>query len=356
MRVLTFEDVAEHGAQPVGSLMIGIERNLFGAPQAQRAYVVESQDVVRVRVRVENRVQAAHALAYRLRAKVGSGVDQNAVSAVLNEHRGTRALVTRITRCTHPAIASNGGYTHRGAAAEYGKQRFHLFFWSSRRDRARLRGTRDGVGQLEIGHAQFEQRALQHVLLARSQVSLGFLAQDAERIYRLARAHDVGAWLLAFGRHQAQLQHRRHVKRGHQALESHLVVLHGLAAFFTEQLVELFVRLLVGIVLRALFGVGRRLRSTGLLRWRCVSRRLRSLCGNVFACRRLGAWGSLGRLFLSHGVGTQIAFYGELAPVGDDKIGFFFLSHSFHSNGRFATRALAPFITTSEPGATSRRI
>src|SRR5581483_1845470 len=122
--VIVVKNVAEDAAQRSQRFRMGVERNVAGA-EAERAQVVEAQDVIGVAVGVEHGVERADAFADGLLAEVGRGVDEHGVAIELHQHRGTRAPVARIAGGAHGAAAADGGDAHRRPRTEHGKGCFH---------------------------------------------------------------------------------------------------------------------------------------------------------------------------------------------------------------------------------------
>src|SRR4051812_34462108 len=122
---------------------------------------------------------------------------------------------------------------------------------------------RDGIRELQIGHAGFEQNVVQHILLGVGEIALGLFTEYRQRVDGLARAKNVSVRLLALGSHHAKLHHRGHVERGDEALKSHLKTLTLGWSFGASALAKQSVELLIG---RAIVGVLSIL--LGLRRWR----------------------------------------------------------------------------------------
>src|SRR6266403_6242026 len=117
------EDVAKHVAQEFAGLRRGIKRKFaWYVLIRQRSQVVDSEDVVGVRVSVEHGIELSDLLAQRLFAKVRRGVDQDMAGIVVritvaDHHRGTCSAVARVRRTADGAVAANRWYAHRCAAA-----------------------------------------------------------------------------------------------------------------------------------------------------------------------------------------------------------------------------------------------
>ena len=121
-----------------GAGIVGIKRDVaVRMMKAEWPKVVESEDMVGVRMRVENCVDVAELFAQRLFAKIRAGVDKNAVVFPMHGDRGTRAAISRIGRSANTALAPERGYAHGCAAAQDGEDRLHSMCATSDRYRYR---------------------------------------------------------------------------------------------------------------------------------------------------------------------------------------------------------------------------
>src|SRR5581483_4642992 len=96
-----------------------IHRNRLLLPEVEGTNVVQPQNVIGVRVRVEDRVQAVQPGAQHLLAKIGRGVHHHITALILEQDRRAQALVARIGRRAHLAGASDGRDAGTGARAEH---------------------------------------------------------------------------------------------------------------------------------------------------------------------------------------------------------------------------------------------
>src|SRR6266542_1670916 len=76
--------------------------------------------MIRMRVRVENEIEAGDGIAQQLQAQIGSGIDQKEFSVRLDLHRLPQPAVPRIVRCAHAAAATDDGNAGGSASAEKG--------------------------------------------------------------------------------------------------------------------------------------------------------------------------------------------------------------------------------------------
>ena len=82
------------------------------------AQVVESENVVHMRVRVEHGIKAGDILAQALGAKVRSGIHNNRKRGHLDMDRRTETLVSRVAGFANGAFATNHRDAMRCARAE----------------------------------------------------------------------------------------------------------------------------------------------------------------------------------------------------------------------------------------------
>src|SRR5262245_61387882 len=82
--------------------------------------------MIGMRVGVKNRVEVADLLPDCLLPKIGSRINQNCVTGVLNQYRWPGATVARITRAANGAVAADGGHAHGRPAAEDGQPCLHF--------------------------------------------------------------------------------------------------------------------------------------------------------------------------------------------------------------------------------------
>ena len=121
--------------------VLAVERELKNAPQilhrlrrrmhrdvapaeTKRAQIVEADDVIRVRVGEDHRVQLAHIFPQALRAEIRPRIHHPRAFRRLHMDRSPRAVVARIVRPAHRAIASHHRHPHRGPGAEEGDGEF----------------------------------------------------------------------------------------------------------------------------------------------------------------------------------------------------------------------------------------
>src|SRR5690348_1154048 len=85
--VIRIKDVSEHVLNERGRVRMRIERKPVGfVAETQWAQVVDTQNVVSVRMRVQHRIKLANPLTDCLLAKIRSGVDHDTVPAVLDQN------------------------------------------------------------------------------------------------------------------------------------------------------------------------------------------------------------------------------------------------------------------------------
>jgi hypothetical protein len=94
--VVGIENVSEHASQELSRLGPRVKRDLGRAMKAEWPEVINSEDVVGMRVRVKHRIDVLDLRPYRLLAKVGCGIDQYDPPVVFQHDGRTGALVVRI--------------------------------------------------------------------------------------------------------------------------------------------------------------------------------------------------------------------------------------------------------------------
>src|SRR3984885_9016343 len=114
------EGVVKNAFNHTGCVVIGVQRKFVLVLKAERPQIVQAENVVCMRMRIEHRIDVINALAQRLHAKVGPGVDHYPVS--LPGHRDGRPCpaIPRIGGGAHPAGAAERRHTHGGATTQNG--------------------------------------------------------------------------------------------------------------------------------------------------------------------------------------------------------------------------------------------
>ena len=229
------EGVGEDAFEYFGCGPVGVQGELpVAMREAQGAEVVEAQDVIGVRVGVEDGIDVADAVARRLLAEIGAGVDEDAVRTrwfllglPFDGDGGAEALVARRslevqTRQVQPRV---------GTPMEVPVPRKRMLALT--RGRRRLLPYRrfcrwvvgvggEGVGDLHEHHAQLEEGILQQSLFLVVKVAFRLFVQHAKHVDTLAGAEDIDAGLFAGLSAGAHLQRGGHVDRLHQLVEVHL--------------------------------------------------------------------------------------------------------------------------------------
>ena len=147
---------------------------------------------------------------------------------------GRGAAVVRVSTrrdggCADGAVAAKRRHTHRGACAKEGEGRFHRLADDTGAAGAGAasgggfgRGlARKGLRDLEEGHAELEEGAVQQAIFFGGQIALGFFCEDAQHVDALACAQDIDLRLLALVGRCAKLHHRRHIEGLYELLEAH---------------------------------------------------------------------------------------------------------------------------------------
>src|SRR5579872_4721624 len=125
--VLRFEDVAEHVLEELRRFRLGVEWQFSGLMLiAERPQVVDSKNMVGMRMRVQYGVHSPNAFSYGLFAKVRRGINQHAVSIIFDKNGWAGAPVMLVRRIADRAITTDGRHSHKCAAAEHRQRCLHL--------------------------------------------------------------------------------------------------------------------------------------------------------------------------------------------------------------------------------------
>src|SRR5207253_9435276 len=99
--------------------------NTTRTAKTQRPQTVNTENVIGAGVGVKHRIKLVDAFASRVLTEIGSGVDENKFSAVLDQNRGPSATIMRTGGAAHGATAADGRHAHGGAAAQHGQRSRH---------------------------------------------------------------------------------------------------------------------------------------------------------------------------------------------------------------------------------------
>ena len=80
--------------------------------------IVQPHHVIRMRMRVDHRLDVVDPIAHALEPKLGRRIDQHVHPAVLEHHRRARAFVVRIPALADLAVAADHRHAGAGAGAE----------------------------------------------------------------------------------------------------------------------------------------------------------------------------------------------------------------------------------------------
>ena len=124
--LLLREGVAVLAAERI--LHVRFAPDVDGVPlrEVECAGVVEPARMIFVVVCQEYGVQVMHVLPQHLGAEIGAGVHQDRQAAVLDQGRGAQALVARVGRAAHLAVAGDHRDAIGSPCAEKGQFRFLL--------------------------------------------------------------------------------------------------------------------------------------------------------------------------------------------------------------------------------------
>src|ERR1017187_1838619 len=128
--VLGAEGVVEDALDSAGGGLVRVEWQVAGRVEAERAKVIHAEDVVRVSMGVEDRIETADAFTHGLSMKIRARVDDYIVAFPGDEHRWPSTAVSRVTLWrgggdTDGAVTPERRNAHRGAAAEKGEGGLH---------------------------------------------------------------------------------------------------------------------------------------------------------------------------------------------------------------------------------------
>jgi hypothetical protein len=112
------EDVREGAADNAESFFGTIDGNSRALADIERANVVEALDVIGVAMGEQNGFKALDACGEGLRAKIGSGINDDVLPIAREEDGGTQALVVRVGGVADGAVAADRGNSHGSAGAE----------------------------------------------------------------------------------------------------------------------------------------------------------------------------------------------------------------------------------------------
>lgn len=113
------QGVAEFGGNMLDDTAVAVKRYLLALQLAERAQVVDTVQMVGVRVSVKHGINARQPLAQGLLPQVGTGIDEDDLPA-RQQHgrRAARALVARIGRGAGGAVAADHRRAGAGACPE----------------------------------------------------------------------------------------------------------------------------------------------------------------------------------------------------------------------------------------------
>src|SRR5262249_1433004 len=115
--VVRVKNVAKHIAQELSCLGSSKQRNLPVAVVTQWAQVVDAENMIGMRVGVNDGVDPPDLFADGLLAEVRGGVGENEFSGEFEQDRRPAAPVVGIGRVADGAVAANGGHSHGSTAA-----------------------------------------------------------------------------------------------------------------------------------------------------------------------------------------------------------------------------------------------
>src|ERR1700694_983885 len=90
------------------------------------AKVVEAHNMVGVRVRENDSVDATNVFAQRLGSEIGAGIDDERRLGGFDVNRGAQTFIPRIGRSTYFAVATNHRYALRSPGAQEGERELRV--------------------------------------------------------------------------------------------------------------------------------------------------------------------------------------------------------------------------------------
>jgi DNA repair protein RecN (Recombination protein N) len=112
------ERVGKHSFEVLHRLNGGINRYCGTRSSLKSPKVVKPHDVVRMGMRIEDRIDTLYMLPQRLNSKFRAGIDNPRAVLGLHKNGGPRPVVPRVFGPAHIATAANHGYTHRSSRTQ----------------------------------------------------------------------------------------------------------------------------------------------------------------------------------------------------------------------------------------------
>jgi hypothetical protein len=113
-----FKGVKEYPLQVLHGVLRRINGNTSAIDRAESSEVVESHDVIRMRVGIKNGIQMLNIRAERLNPEFCARIDDPGTVRRLYIDGGPQPLITGIFGLANFACATNHGYTHGCAGAQ----------------------------------------------------------------------------------------------------------------------------------------------------------------------------------------------------------------------------------------------
>jgi hypothetical protein len=110
--------VKEYPLQVLHGVLRRVDGNVSAIDRAESSEVVESHDVIRMRVSIENGIQTLNIRAERLNPEFCARIDDPGTVRCLYKDGGSQPLITGIFGLANFAWATNHGYTHGRASAQ----------------------------------------------------------------------------------------------------------------------------------------------------------------------------------------------------------------------------------------------
>jgi len=117
---MLIENIHEFAAQCFFGDVIGIYIHRFSPEKAVGFYIIQTGNMVLVRVRKQYGIELPHFLPQHLVTKIGRGINDKTGGRALNEDTAAQSFVARIMGTAHITGTGNHGYAGTGTGSEKG--------------------------------------------------------------------------------------------------------------------------------------------------------------------------------------------------------------------------------------------
>lgn len=112
-----FKRIGKHAFQAVDGALRAITWQSLLVELIESSYIVEAADMISVMMSVEYRVDAIDVIGKALQSQFRGGIDEQVQVADFEPDAGPRAVVVRVCRSAHGAVASDHGDAMRSSTA-----------------------------------------------------------------------------------------------------------------------------------------------------------------------------------------------------------------------------------------------